>query len=148
MITIILLATSSSRTSTHSHERYLCDLEEKQQQHAKHDETRRGFGRALGRVAQYAPPSQDDDAPHRTVRLPTSLRIHRDTYQRDAPAAIAIVVPAGALGDDAIGKELLKGPLFAECAVARRMSLDRNDLTITDTRPDVAFELSLEICAS
>lgn len=46
----------------------------------------------------------DDDAPHRTERLPASMRIGCDTSHRDTLAANAAVAPSGTLGESVVGR--------------------------------------------
>lgn len=76
------------------------------------------------------------------------MPIGRDNHHRDARAVHAAVDPAGSLGEAAVAEELLRGPLPAEWAVLRRMSLTCNDLQIADQRPDIVFALSLETTAA
>lgn len=54
-------------------------------------------------------------------------------------AAHAFFAPLGTVGESDVGKELLLGPLLAEWAVARHMSLTRRNWHIADHPPYVAF---------
>lgn len=97
----------------------------------------------------HTPPLIDDVALHTMVRLPASMRMHRDTAKRDACVAIEAMAPTGTLGEAAVGQKHSHGPLvFAQWGVARRISLTRHDLTFGDERSDVSFTLSLETSAT
>lgn len=71
------------------------------------------------------------------------MHICRDASQCEARAALAGMGPTGSLGEATIIKELLQGPLIGEWAVARYMSLTRNEFTVADRCPDVDFALTL-----
>lgn len=59
-------------------------------------------------------------------------------------AAHAAAALSGTLGETVMGGELMRGRLFAEWEVAACMYVTRNDLKISDHRPDVAFGLIME----
>lgn len=57
--------------------------------------------------------AHEDDASHRTARLPHSMNIGRDTSQPDAHAGFAAIAPDGTLGGAVVGKSPQQGPLFS-----------------------------------
>lgn len=64
---------------------------------------------------------------------------HNDRGEPRAPPS-----PRGTLGEAAVGEEIFQGPLFAEWAFGRRMTLTRNELQIASHCTDISFALSLE----
>lgn len=87
---------------------------------------------------------RNDDKMHRTARISPSMHIYPANYREDVRAAHAAFAPVGTLAEDSVEEELLRGTLFAEGAVARRVPLTRNDFEIADQRLDVTLALRLE----
>lgn len=54
----------------------------------------------------------------------------------------------GHLGKQYLPRNCFQAPLFVEWDVELRMNVTRHDLCITDQRPDVCFDVGLEMWAA
>lgn len=104
--------------------RYAITSDQQQQhQHKQHEK-----GDVFRRTPDLAPSRgnlHDDDVPHRKACLLASMFIGRDHSRRSLRSDHAAVVPDGTISEPVVGEQILRGSLFANWEITRRMSLMR-----------------------